>query len=473
MAKIQDLSPELLIQIFKNSLDWTGDIPLRRRGPYILSQVCVNWRYILLSMTTELWTELHYNWRQEVLTDSEATDALIGSHVRRAGIRPLQLFLSLSPDEEPVGISNFFQEFSKRIHVLSLEASIGVFQVLTTDRDNKENFGTRFPGLYSLNLTVPYDDSTSSEMEQLETKDFNLSGCDRLKELSIQSSDSYFGFMTTELVSGVPWSQLTTLRIREDLALSLCPQLQECVLAVESWEELQPNFPSPVILPNLLKLQLEFRRDRHISSFFHAITLPRLYSLYISSLTGDLRVLQDALSSLQRRSCASIKELYLVDIEFTAFELPLFLQCTPQLKKLHLQPPIYEERYCIYSALFPRRQGSPAFEPVLAELESLVLGDNISNIFYFSRLLQDDASMLDPTMFDAVLSNLMNPAFKLLESGCMRKLKEISLLLIRVPVHCHEHVRQFGRDRRAAILKNFGTRVLIDATDSLRYPLHS
>ncbi|KAG6809509.1 hypothetical protein H0H92_015981 [Tricholoma furcatifolium] len=474
MANIQDLPNEVLIKILLNALDWTKNAALREREPNIFSQVCRGWRFVLLGMTSELWSYLRYDW----MTDgpypgrvpryvSIDTMTSLGSYIRRAGGRPLQLDLSLDPEEPPVGISNFFQEFSPTIRSLSLKGSIAVFRAVAMERHIN---AARFPSLEWLHLDMAYDDSDKDEVRQLAEREIDLvSGCHRLRELTVTSWGNYFGFIKDGVVSGVPWGQLTYLQIRDQSIFLLrvmeiikqCPQLKMCVLALKLSEGLEPhsNSSSPWIFPSLRVLQLEFigsTRDRHISQILDVLTLPELEVLHIRAPTCTDTSIIDILSSLQHRSSASIEELYLVDIDLDIERLPSLLLLIPKLKKFRLQAPYGQLYYgyclllrmifCGDGILLPR---SVAF----THLETLEICDNFPNTYSISTL--EDLAI----GVDAFVLGDMNKIFCFLDNGFMEKLTEVNLRWRNIPWNFHHTVEQLGFEHRAQLFEQRGIRV--------------
>ncbi|KAG6825066.1 hypothetical protein H0H92_004950 [Tricholoma furcatifolium] len=421
-------------------------------------------------MTPDLWNYIDYNWKKEALGGSVAPDAmvLIGSHLRRADGRPLRMRLWLSPDERPLGIANVFQEFSQTITKLSLGASKAVFQALATDRRKEENSETRFPNLKLLHLFIPYH-SNEDWGRRLAEKVIELSGCDRLENITLSSADKSFGFIQNGILSGIPWFQLTMLIIREQrlsplLALEImssCLRLEWCMLAMQPWEGdvPLPHSTSHAILSNLGKLELEFMgnwRDGQFSLFLDALTLPQLYLLLIKAHSCTDILMVDALAHLQDRSRAPIKVLYLAGMYLPFMRLPNLLQRMPLLKKLNLRSP-HDNRYHGYYVLLELCYQISA----LSELVSLEICDNMHELMHLLGGSQvPDTRKLEAFVFLYVQTILIR-----LARGSMGKLEEVNLGCRNFPSHLHSRVEQVGNDVRAKIYADRGIRVKLIASN--------
>ncbi|KNZ79424.1 hypothetical protein J132_10010 [Termitomyces sp. J132] len=171
-------------------------------------------------------------------------------------------------------------------------------------------------------------------------------------ENSDKGPDRSFGFITDNLISGIPYSQLSKLSITDrglspmhgHKILLQCVSLVCCFLEISQWEEHEVILlsPAPVILAHLWSLIVRFSGEAlegQISPFFRAFTLPALIKFTIAAPYAADEDIIDDLIWLQICSCAPIRLLGLLNIRFSYDKVSNFLRLLPQPQYLQIEPP--------------------------------------------------------------------------------------------------------------------------------------
>ncbi|KAG6896170.1 hypothetical protein C0992_009864 [Termitomyces sp. T32_za158] len=431
---INDLPRELLARIFSYMNDWMcGEKPLRHREPHLLTDVCVKWREIALS-ERGLWNKLIYDWKLErgqrtgrvydyscynnrrlstAITKDFSKMALISSYLERAASRPLYLIFNLHPSEPSSPFAKMFQRHSSFLRNLSLCAPLSVYRALAMMTRTSTARKARFPMLEFLHFSMPCKNSDKASVRKFtSTKQIDLTGCITLRKLHVDSPDRSFGFITDNLVSGIPYSQLTRLVIT-DFGLSLlrgreiltrCTSLVSCSLTISQWEERDviPLYSTPtlapVALPHLRNLIVDFSGitlNGQISPFFQALTLPALAKLTLSAPHAADENIVGELIRLQLHSCAPILILGLINVTLSYEEVPDLLRLLPLLQYLRIEAPRDGHCYSLTNILraiqYNRGESNNRAENMLPELKEVHISDNLSDWHaeQFSRWLED------------------------------------------------------------------------------------
>ena len=280
--------------------------------PFLLSHVCSIWRAVALS-SPMLWALL------ETPSDgrpspSKGITKLLRLWISRSGNMPLSLHVCSTPDGGN-GDYNFMKALNDDLHrVENMSLTYWCTSVPFT-----EIYGDA-PSLRTLKLEAEGVNSTDLK--------FPFSSCPMLQHLQWPTFTS---LLTTG--AGIPWAQLTHLRL-DDVSppqaassLASCPQLVDVYFRIEASSNLTGRHFKH---ENLRKLVLVIAAGYKINSFIDSIILPNLTTLQIQSEPQPLSF-EDALHAQTLADMLARSECHLLYLEveylnYTAHELRSILK---------------------------------------------------------------------------------------------------------------------------------------------------
>ena len=197
----------------------------------------------------------------------------------------------------------------------------------------------------------------------------SFSNAPYLTDVLLESSDPRFGFISSSLVSDIPYSRLTVLSIVDPglhpayvlPMLSHSLRLMQCTLTIGEWAEPLPPAARVmhVMMRRLDTLIVIFVRGRYsgrVSPFFDCLILPALIHLSVSAPYANDDQLLPALTHMVSHSGARIRFLALLNLRMRIDYLMDFFRTTKDLETLILDPPADGRCYGL-----PRVFGSIAY----------------------------------------------------------------------------------------------------------------
>ncbi|KAF8055353.1 hypothetical protein FPV67DRAFT_837788 [Lyophyllum atratum] len=418
-VSIRALSTEILLEIFSLCAGRKISQPLRHRAPYIFLGVCSHWRAIAQN-NPRLWTFLTFDWKLDCRGRAAGNrlwerghgdvglklphngpapfDGMmaIQSWIGLARGRPLTLVLNMPPTPSTNSFSSVIQRSGPHTRNLSLSAPLSLHHKLTKMISTSASCrGARFPMLEVLHLSMPYEKSDRAFTRRLtSTRNISLRDCRKLREVYLDSADSTFGFIADNILSDIPYEQLTDLSLvdvalhplRARGLLMRCTSLVKCHLKVAQWnaDDYIPASPQPVTLARLQVLIAEFSGSSpagQIAPFFDTLTLPLLTKFTIAASHSFDANLIPVLVRMQTRSRAPIRKLAFMGVPLPYETVPIFLRMLPQLASLRIEAPIdgrcYSYTNILTSIRYRRDFAAPGVENVLPSLEEIYIADNL------------------------------------------------------------------------------------------------
>ncbi|KAF5378822.1 hypothetical protein D9615_006846 [Tricholomella constricta] len=421
---INQFPTEILFKIFASCVEYDSSEPLHRRAPILLAGICWRWREVAQGIP-ELWEFLNYDWQLEsearvaerAVLEREMRDrssnqlngeVLSGSGIRAIGAwiqhaqqRPLTLILKFSPKTPSKSVTDLFRHHASLTRRLSLKAPLSTFHALTAMIQTAVSRQcARFPTIELVNLAMSQNDSNKAKTRKItSTRNISFSGCAKLRHVQFDSADSSFGFIADNLVSGIPYAQLTNLSITETALHPLrarailmeCVNLKRCYMVISQWSanEITPPSENPVALARLEELLLRFIGSQFggkVSAFFEPFTVPALTRLTIEARQSFDESLLLVLTQMQMRSRAPIRQLAFMNIALPHYQLPQYLQLLPDLTYLRIEAPVNGMCYS-YATLLDaiRYQHDPSAQApagdILPNLEEIFIADNLPACF--------------------------------------------------------------------------------------------
>ncbi|KAG5637105.1 hypothetical protein H0H81_005743 [Sphagnurus paluster] len=278
---------------------------------------------------------------------------------------------------------------------LSLSAPLSIYRALTLMNQTTSYHRPRFPILEYVHFAMPHMESDRAATRQLTSRSsVSLLNCAKLQEVYLESADHTFGFITDNLVVGIPYDQLTDLTIIENAlnperARSIligCSSLIRCSFIIGQWgpDEVVTPAGNITILPHLQVLIATFtglQPGGRISPFFDTITMPALVKLTVSAPHASDEHIAHALGRLQARSRAPLRRLALAKIRVLHQNIPGLLSMLPQLTHLHIEAPrdrVYYRYTDILSAIrYQLDHTAERAEQFMPELKVVFIADNL------------------------------------------------------------------------------------------------
>lgn len=180
----------------------------------------------------------------------------------------------------------------------------------------------------------------------------SFSNAPYLTDVLLESSNPRFGFISSSLVTDIPYSRLAVLSIIDPglhpayvlPMLSHSLRLVQCTLTIGEWAEPLPPMAQVmrVMMRRLDALSITFVRGRYsgrVSPFFDCLTLPALTHLNVSAPHANDNQLLPALTHMVSHSSARIRFLALTNLRMKLDPLVDFFHTTKDLETLILDVP--------------------------------------------------------------------------------------------------------------------------------------
>ncbi|KAG5652863.1 hypothetical protein H0H81_003362 [Sphagnurus paluster] len=360
-AGISRLSTELLAIVFAFSVearytDFDKAQPLTLRSPYTLSAVCKRWRDIALA-DTALWNELFIN---GIGQQSPGFINAIPIWLGRAQNRPLHLAFHISDDTPTDAIASVLVPFLPKIRKFHVSAPVSFFHALALPYDRGI---IRFPLLEEIRFKATTADRTMNQtFERIYKHRINLKGVPKLKKISLESYDisREFTFISMKILHGVPYSQLTSLRLSEH-AFTTCDAqviLRACAKLVFCEMTLVPcsSFPLAqrtryIWLPRLRFLSLLFgvkvgsdeTSTEGVARLFEIMRAPELRNVSLSAIcdishTMGAELVRSFMKIIQVST--DIRVLWIKNLPARFEALRPLLALLPRLQILRMNAPL-------------------------------------------------------------------------------------------------------------------------------------
>jgi hypothetical protein len=342
MAPIRKLPPEILSHIFYQCLPENSSPRISREAPFILTQVCTQWRAIALSRSS-LWCILN------IKLDSrkpESVNSYVSTWISRSGTLPLsiELFALHANPDHPA-----FQTILLQPHrwgAVSFFVSLPFIQAL-------HHIKGRTPMLYDCHIDVFPNADIDPPLD-------TFSSAPKLRSITLSTHPN---------VTHYPWSQLTRLHLLElptDVCLKvvdMCPNLLDCELQDALWlGDLHTNVTSNLTLLSLQEMEHGFHWD-----ILENLTLPALTAVWINVLEG-FEIPCFMAMICRSRSC--LTGLYLQRLSLPDDHgLVEFLQELPALVELEIGFVKDHRSYCPRDSLLHALTAGKKTPPLLPRLE--------------------------------------------------------------------------------------------------------
>ncbi|KAJ7115290.1 hypothetical protein C8R44DRAFT_855321 [Mycena epipterygia] len=329
---------DILGEIFMASLPSEHAVMHRRESPLLLSHVCSDWRSLALSMP-HLWSSLHIAGppRNPWLTLGKIKEGL-KSWLDRSGALPLSISYVWDPRRK------------------NAQADRDCSLLLTTLGEHSRRWGDIRFILPSVPLFSPLGALSPDDVPLLRTIIIDagpafplpnqLTFFSFIRSTSVRGVSLRSPFHSSRIQNLLPWSQLCTLSLPSDYAISLdmdialelfqqCPKLETCTLAIFYGNHI-PSTSKPICMEHMRQLSLSDSPRALDLHFFKRVKFPNLRSLdYKCHTLGSDRDLLPILACLDTASYSSLTNLGLSPrplIDDLADCLRLF----PMLQKLVL-----------------------------------------------------------------------------------------------------------------------------------------
>ncbi|KAJ7490531.1 hypothetical protein FB451DRAFT_1124108 [Mycena latifolia] len=276
---VLSVPPEITSLIFGHCLasyhlrEW----PSRHNAPWILTQICRQWRDICLE-TPELWSYISLGEIGSV--------QLLKEWLSRAKNYPLTIMLQAVGDDRSGELMETLLSHCPWWQDVCFSLTKSSYRQL-------RSYCGPFPSLRRFKLSYH---STDAEEEPIVIRDAPLLRDARMDDIMYPKVD-------------IPWEQLTTVHFeslsaeKAMVAVRRCPNIQRFHGLWRSGH----SSPSPATAP----LTLPFLRWLNIpsASILPYLTVPRLERLAIGHISDDIEVASDAFQSLVSRSSCDLKFL--------------------------------------------------------------------------------------------------------------------------------------------------------------------
>ncbi|KAF8074153.1 hypothetical protein FPV67DRAFT_1666866 [Lyophyllum atratum] len=342
---ISELPLDVLLEIFILSIPDRPTRPSITIAPLQLMGVCTAWRALATSIT-RLWTSLEISYNTKLRPGS--LNAFVHHWTKNAGVRPLSMsydFPTLEVlSENPRIIETALVPFLPRIQHLEISAQPEVYRSLLSVKPHD------LACLESIALTNYNVHDNSWESRLVKGKKIDFSGCRSLKKITLNSySMSSF---VRHMLSNVPWSQITSLKLFESESLHPtrarsvlmeCTSLVECEMSINRYTDAEhwdpPDVRIPVVLPHLIYLSVRFSGSSgsRFAPLFQAFSLPRLDTLSIAAdFSADRRIAYALIDLRERSHPFPLRHLTLSRVSAPSDSLLVFLRGTPSIETLNL-----------------------------------------------------------------------------------------------------------------------------------------